>query len=229
MHTYKNAFIGVNRLSQAALKNLDAQNLDNVSSCLEVMRTLSDEQLRLINKTLWFLKGINLDQYVVDMAECVETAIAQAAIPAHIQISFQKSEESFLVMGDQGHLIEAVANILQNSVSALDGVLQPAIQIHLSKDKDKVFMIVDIHDNGKGIHKKDMKHIFKPFYSGKSRVTGSGVGLTYVKNVMRLHRGDIEVKSEVDIYTVFKLILPLLQQKNHVRRKNNEKNQLGNL
>ena len=65
-------------------------------------------------------------------------------------------------------------------------------------------------DHGPGMNEEDIPLIFKPFYRDPKtqHKQGSGIGLTLVDSVMRLHHIDIEVLSEKDKGTTFRLLLP---------------------
>ena len=65
-----------------------------------------------------------------------------------------------------------------------------------------------LQDDGQGIAKKDLKHIFEKNFRTRTdaqgkKVKGYGIGLSYVKTVVRLHRGKIKVESEVGKGTTF--------------------------
>ena len=64
--------------------------------------------------------------------------------------------------------------------------------------------IILVSDNGKGIEEKIMSQIFIPFYTTKT--TGSGIGLSLSKNILKKHGGNLLVNSEVGVQTTFSLV-----------------------
>ena len=70
-----------------------------------------------------------------------------------------------------------------------------------------------VRDTGIGIEKEDLPHIFERFYRGRnvrqSKIHGTGLGLAIVKEIVELHDGTLEVKSEYGTGSVFKVILPV--------------------
>ena len=60
---------------------------------------------------------------------------------------------------------------------------------------------IDVIDNGPGIIKEALEHIFVPFYTTKR--TGSGIGLSLSRQIMQMHNGSITAESEPDVRTVF--------------------------
>jgi signal transduction histidine kinase len=84
------------------------------------------------------------------------------------------------------------------------------IKIHAGDKKDKV--VVEIADNGIGISKDDLPHIFERFYradkSRNSEGKHSGLGLAMVKWITDLHGGKVEVKSTEGVGTTFTVTLP---------------------
>ncbi len=66
-----------------------------------------------------------------------------------------------------------------------------------------------ISDNGSGISKQDMPHIFEPFFSTKHNTSGIGLGLSIVHGIVENHKGKIEVESEPNQGTTITITLPL--------------------
>ena len=103
-------------------------------------------------------------------------------------------------------LIEwVVENICKNAVDAMKGVGQ--LDVNVIKSEDWVF--IDIKDNGKGIPSNQLKTIFEPGFSTKSR--GWGLGLSLVKRIVNeYHKGNVVVlESQVDVGTVFRISIPV--------------------
>jgi len=103
-------------------------------------------------------------------------------------------------------LIEwVVENICKNAVDAMEGV--GLLDVNVIKSEDWVF--IDIKDNGKGIPSNQLKTIFEPGFSTKSR--GWGLGLSLVKRIVNeYHKGNVVVlESQVNVGTVFRISIPV--------------------
>ena len=76
-------------------------------------------------------------------------------------------------------------------------------------------MILSFQDNGIGIEKKEFPKLFDQFYRVSTgyvhNVKGYGLGLNYIKTIIKLHRGKIKVESVLDQGSTFKVYLPLKQ------------------
>lgn len=77
-------------------------------------------------------------------------------------------------------------------------------------------LLIKIKDNGEGISEEDIVKIFQNFYQIKSEenqaVTGTGLGLAITKNLIDIHYGDIQVKSEPNEYTIFNVLIPIAKK-----------------
>ena len=110
-------------------------------------------------------------------------------------------EPDSLKINLDSHLVEQVIiNMITNSRHALQGT--PGGWIKLKAFYNQTY-ILEISDNGCGINEKEIKEIFVPFFSTKRE--GSGIGLSLSKQIMHLHGGNINVKSEVGKGTTFRL------------------------
>jgi nitrogen fixation/metabolism regulation signal transduction histidine kinase len=99
-------------------------------------------------------------------------------------------------------LIEQVLiNLINNSADACSGVTSPIIELWCETQDDK--LIILIKDNGSGIDKELTGKIFVPFFT--TRRNGTGVGLSFSKQVLRMHGGTIHVESELHKGTTFSL------------------------
>lgn len=96
-----------------------------------------------------------------------------------------------------------IENLCKNAVDAMEG----KGHIILTLDEDDRMVVIEVTDNGKGIKKKDVKNVFKPGFTTKSR--GWGLGLSLAKRIVEeYHKGKIYVKSsEVGVGTTFRIEL----------------------
>jgi len=108
-------------------------------------------------------------------------------------ILFEKiiDPESLEISADPSLMEQVLINLLLNSIHALKEIQKPKIELKcFLGDSGKV--VIQAIDNGSGILEKNLGKIFVPFYSTKK---SSGIGLSFCKQIMKLHNGQIKVAS----------------------------------
>lgn len=123
-------------------------------------------------------------------------------------IKLYMPDKAITVAGDYYHLSNVFRNLIDNALKYCD--VDPKIDIVLVEADTQV--TVHIEDNGIGISKHDQNHIFEKFQrvnTGDVRETkGFGIGLSYVKTVMEMHKGLINVYSELNKGSRFEVVIP---------------------
>jgi len=102
--------------------------------------------------------------------------------------------ESLQISMDPQLIEQVLLNLIRNSIQALEGI-NTKKSILIFADRDATGVQISVRDNGSGIDTDNMDNIFIPFYT--TRAKGSGIGLSFAKQIMRLHNGQISVKSEI--------------------------------
>ncbi len=124
-------------------------------------------------------------------------------------ISMECNAENPIVKADKIHISNSIKNLLDNAVKYTDST--PAIHIRTFNSEKHVF--IEIQDNGIGIPKAFQKKIFSKFFriqqGNVHNSKGFGLGLHYVKNVLKLHGGKIFVNSETGKGSTFTLKIPI--------------------
>lgn len=110
-----------------------------------------------------------------------------------IELITEINDEELEIFADESLVSQVLINLLLNAIDAVDQSDKPQIHINAYLYSDNRTRI-EIYDNGKGIAEKDLDHIFIPFYT--TRKKGSGIGLSLAKQIMFLHKGQIDVDSE---------------------------------
>ncbi len=120
------------------------------------------------------------------------------------KISYQinTNPENIFIRIDQAQIEQVLINLIRNSIESLNNTENPNIILSSFKN-DKNQTIIEVKDNGCGIKKDIIDHIFTPFFTTKA--TGSGIGLSLSQQIMYLHGGNISVKSELNVETLFTL------------------------
>jgi len=120
----------------------------------------------------------------------------------HIRTLFKTGDETGYV--DPRALQQIMVNLLTNASDALVRTDNPQISISVSDFDERV--VIKVHDNGAGMAKRELKNLFKPFYTTKEN--GTGLGLIIVKNMLAKMKGTIEVESYEGSGTTVMLTLP---------------------
>lgn len=131
------------------------------------------------------------------------------------------NHQQVMVSIDQDRIDQVVANILWNSVkhtSTEDGKITLAIEIQDGQSDHTLLnetaggnLLIRIADNGSGIKKEDLPHIFERFYKTNTSESykGSGLGLAITKEIVLAHNGKIWAESTEGHGSVFVIVLPL--------------------
>jgi two-component system nitrogen regulation sensor histidine kinase NtrY len=136
------------------------------------------------------------------LLERVCTLMSQEIDAAHVTVDLQCKEPGLTVRADAGQAEQVLLNLLRNAIEALAGKPQPRIELRgYRNDHGKV--LVQVIDNGPGIAAEHLDSIFVPFFTTKRN--GTGVGLSISRQLMRVNRGGISVRSAPGDGSVFTL------------------------
>jgi two-component system phosphate regulon sensor histidine kinase PhoR len=150
-----------------------------------------------------------------DLNETIETAINllyKEAKEKNIEVTFEK-EENIILNGDSFLMLQAIINILSNAIK----YNMPGGKVIIKTSKSDNKIILSCKDTGVGIPSQYISRIFERFFvvdkSRSRQLGGTGLGLSIVKHIVELHKGIIEVKSELGKGTEFIIELPCLLTK----------------
>ncbi len=108
---------------------------------------------------------------------------------------------------DEYLLEQVMSNLLSNAFKFTPKNGQIEVILEYNTFKDHVY--IRVRDNGQGISPEHIDHIFDPFYHGGHNPEGSGIGLSYAKEIVLLHHGQITVSSKVGEGSCFTIRLPI--------------------
>jgi PAS domain S-box-containing protein len=148
-----------------------------------------------------------------DLARSVVAAHAARAEEQDLVLEFMPAPGLPLIEGDGDKLTQVVTNLVANALN-----YTPNGQVTVFTHYNAIERAVkcEVKDTGCGIHFEDLSHVFDRFYRGRrdqiAPVPGTGLGLSIVKEIVELHGGHIDVKSEVGFGSTFTVTFPLPQQ-----------------
>lgn len=122
-----------------------------------------------------------------------------------IRLKLEEKNPDLEIWADRGLIIQVMINLIRNSMDALAG--QPEAEILLSCNKLPEELVLSVSDNGTGIDEDLMEDIFIPFFTTKN--SGSGIGLSLVRQIMRLHGGHVRMSSQKGEGTTVCLVFPV--------------------
>ena len=147
------------------------------------------------NVVQFYEEKINLKKFIDEIVKNLE-------IPIEIknqQIVIEGNEKASFI-GDYKWQQEAVTNIIKNCIEHN----KDNGKIYIRYEENTLFTKITIKDEGEGISKEDLKHIFERFYKGQNSSENSvGIGLALAKNIIEKNKGMISCKSELDKGTEF--------------------------
>lgn len=181
--------------------NTEVLYLTSLLSDLSILTTRNADFHRKID-----LSKVDLNRLIRHIAKRHQSLAQKAGISIVVDIKGKISVE-----GDESYLKRLFSNIVSNAVYY--GKKRGSVTIAGKKDRDKA--VIEIRDNGIGISKKDLPHIFERFYRAESSRSkdfgGSGLGLALVKWIAEAHGGSVSARSVKGKGSIFRVALPISQ------------------
>lgn len=201
-HEIMNTVTPIASLSSALSQNLDAYDTEDVRSALGTISSSSEGLISFVQsyRSLTHIAApIRKAFYLRDLVND-SVAIAQANWPS-AKVSYHELSEDIILYADYGQISQVMNNLIKNAVQA--GASD--IDITASIDK-RERTVINVANNGEQISETGREQIFVPFYTTKG-VSGTGVGLSLCRQIIRLNGGTINLTSSTPEATVFTIVL----------------------
>ena len=185
--------------------NLDRHKLESIDSCIQKIDSFIEDLYTLSQPINPSLLNVNLKKFT---AEVVKQYFKGKKV--HYRTQFEDVE--VYVLADLLLLQNAINNILDNAVEAIDEKGQITVLLRINKNKYHPvcrFATIAVVDTGTGISSESRENIFKPFYTTKD--TGRGLGLVIASKYIHQHGGTIVIQSNHQGTTV-EINLPILSR-----------------
>jgi two-component system phosphate regulon sensor histidine kinase PhoR len=214
-HEFKTPISSIKIASDFLLQN---KSIQKEGRLLKYTKLINDQNQRLnehVEKVLTHaklekekmqlnLEEIDLKATTLDVIQSLHLMAQEKNATIHSLLT----EESAVIKADKMHVSNVIYNLLENALKYNEG--EPEIEVKL--DKNELRYTFSIKDNGIGIPKELQKNIFKKFYRVPTgnihNVKGFGLGLSYVKQVVRTHGWQINLESEPGEGSRFSIHIP---------------------
>ena len=190
---------------------------------IAAIRSESDRMNTLVEQLLFLARGDSGRQHLT-MESVNLTALMQEVYDESVMIDqnhhyeLQKEPGDIVCFGDYGMLKQSVRILVDNAAKyTTEG---DTISLRVGINRQRLCPYVSVQDNGIGMSREDVQHIFERFYRSdvarNSKTGGTGLGLSIAKWIIDRHRGTIEVLSREEIGTRFTIYLQTAPEQNEV-------------
>ena len=209
-------------LAGAQLLPLKFPNADErTRHLLEILEINARRGADLVKQVLSFARGVEGKHITLQLRHIiVEIAkILKETFPKSIEISTNIPQDLWMVSGDSTQLHQVLMNLCVNARDAMsnggtlsisaENMLIDANYARMNLEaKEGPYIVITVSDTGVGIPKEMLDRIFEPFFTTKDVGQGTGLGLSTVLGIVKSHGGFVNVYSELESGTSFKVYLP---------------------
>jgi two-component system NtrC family sensor kinase len=174
--------------------------LNEVRRCQAVLRELVD----FARREPLGLKEVHPARLVQEAIDAVSAQNRKEGVKLTVTLGDLPEK----VVLDAVLIYQALVNILANAFQ----FSPPGGTIDVRGSRDSATFTVTITDRGVGIPPENLEQIFRPFFTTRKELGGSGLGLALTKKIVERHRGRVRVTSAPEAGTVFTLVLPVSQE-----------------
>ena len=211
-HEFRTPLATINANSEIILRYFDKLSRDDINKRLGKIKsevldmTVMLEDILIIGKS--DAQKLDFNPVSLDIVSLIKDIIAeyQLSEPKSRTIIYNVSTPIIMIPADKKWIKHIVNNLLSNAIK-YSGEDQ---QIEISIKKEPTGISFSFKDYGVGIAKEDIAMLFEPFYRGENvgEISGTGLGLVILQKALNLHKGKIEVESEIGKGSNFRVTLP---------------------
>ena len=177
---------------------------ENNRMLIQVENVLRISQLQKSNETI-HKKSIDLHKIILEATNHVQLLLKDKGGILNTNLN----ASNYFINGNKDHITNIIINLMDNAIKYCDK--KPNIKIETYNQKND--LVFTVSDNGIGMTANVQKKIFDKFYRATSgnihNIKGHGLGLSYVKKIVDLHKGKIILESKFGVGTNFIITLPL--------------------
>ncbi|CAB5114680.1 hypothetical protein D3OALGA1CA_4608 [Olavius algarvensis associated proteobacterium Delta 3] len=215
VHEINNPIQGLLTFSHMMVEMLSAETPSpDERQDLKHYATLMSSELErcgnIISGLLSFSRSTELENARLDLIDVVQAVLALTRHKIELQnieLDLRAPAKPLYIYGDANRLQQCFLNLIFNAVEAMPEGGRLSIEL---RETDE-WACLEITDSGYGIPADSLDHIYDPFFSTKNSGEGTGLGLSIVYGVVKVHEGDIAVRSHPGEGTSFTLRFPIVR------------------
>ncbi|WMJ86626.1 sensor histidine kinase [Anaerocolumna sp. MB42-C2] len=211
VHSIKNQLLA-NRVIHKRIQTMFENGIQDTDQLKDYINTLSeqnelmlsrlDELYRSIKSNSIFLFPVSIEA----IFNCAVERFHNKYPDKQVEVVM---ETNAVVLADKTHLCEAVYNLLINAQEAVNEADRGEEgKISLITHNERLYTVIEVKDNGTGIGREKLKKIFDPFFTSKNSNFNWGMGLYYVRAIVKGHFGILRYESKEKAGSSFYILLP---------------------
>ncbi|MCE5326782.1 MAG: 4Fe-4S dicluster domain-containing protein [Planctomycetaceae bacterium] len=187
----------------------EADKHPQLGSDLRLIAEQADRCKRIVSGLLNFARQNKVLRQSVNVHELVDRTLKALPAPQGVQVGVERLAEDPVAELDGDQITQVLTNLITNAFAAMPQGGKLTVRVK----GDEKNIVLDVEDTGIGIPQDNMKKIFTPFFTTKQIGKGTGLGLAVTYGIVKMHCGEIGVKSNADgaagpTGTVFTVTLP---------------------
>ncbi len=222
-HDFNNILSSIMGFTELTLlnPNLNEQLRHNLEQILKASLRASD----LVQQILAFSRQGKQEFKVFSINPLIKEAVKmlRSIIPSSIELKLDLPKQPLYLEGDPSQIHQVLINLVTNAKQALENengsimitvneviLSQPISNPWFKAEKGK-YVQLKVCDTGKGMETAIMEQIFDPFFTTKGKNEGTGLGLTIVHNIIKSHKGFIDVQTSLGKGSCFQVLFPAVE------------------
>ncbi len=192
-----------------------------ILQCIADIKTAGRKARELVKQILTFSCKSEPEVEIIRPAEIVleSLKLLRATIPATITITHDIDESCGMIWGNPIQYHQMVVNLCTNALYSMEGdtgrlslslYVKHGDDTHHLQEQGRAYVVLRVQDTGCGIHSKNIKRIFEPYFTTREKESGTGMGLAIVHGIVKKHNGFIEVNSNIGEGTTFMVYIPMV-------------------
>jgi iron only hydrogenase large subunit-like protein/nitrogen-specific signal transduction histidine kinase len=174
----------------------------------------ADRCKKIVSGLLNFARQNKVVLLPTKIADLVESSLHGVVTPPGIEVVVEHQDPSASADLDADQIRQVLTNLLTNAVAAMPTGGRLTVRSAVTDEQ----VLFAVEDTGVGIPKENIKRVFDPFFTTKQMGRGTGLGLAVSYGIVKMHRGNIRLKSNADLSagptgTTFTVTLPRFEQR----------------
>jgi len=222
-HDFNNLLFPIIGMSEMLLEDLpkDSLEYENAEEIFQAGKRAGD----LVKQILAFSRQSEHKMSPVRVQNVLKEVLklSRSTIPSNIEIHENIQQDCGLVMADPTQIHQIGMNLITNAFHAVEsknGTIELDLKEITLQDNELSgselqpgqYIKLSVSDNGTGMSENTIRKIFEPYFTTKGQGKGTGLGLAVLYGIVKEHKGEINVYSELGQGTVFNVYLPLMKK-----------------